>query len=175
MCDFCNRVDDLPDRIFYESKNKKWFAFLSAPPHTKGHTILAAQSHCGKCPQEMTEDVLQGVDIALFEVTQAIRQCYDPQPKDILLASLRGDAGHFHFHLVPLWPEDEECWRKVTGYKKAHLMEFLGALEKKHDFLMLEREAKDKKKPCEQRAESTKQMKPEIQKLREITGYPKQA
>jgi hypothetical protein len=74
-----------------------------------------------------------------------------------------------------LWPEDEQCWRIVTGYKKAHLMEFLGALEKKHDYLMLEREAKDKKKPCEQRAESTKVMAPEIHKLREITGYPKNA
>jgi diadenosine tetraphosphate (Ap4A) HIT family hydrolase len=173
MCDFCSRVGDFPDRIFYESK--KWFAFLTAPPHTKGHTVLAAQPHCGKCPQDMNEDVLHGLEISLFEVTQAIRQCYDPQPKDILLASLRGDAGHFHIHLVPLWPEEEQYWRRVTGYKKAHLMEFLGALEKKHDFLMLEREAKDKKEPREQRADSTQQMKPEIQKLREITGYQKKA
>ena len=173
MCDFCSRADDLPDRIFYESK--KWFAFLSAPPHTKGHTILAAQPHRGKCPQDMNEDVLKGLESALFEVTQAIKQCYDPQPKDILLASLRGDAGHFHFHLVPLWPEDEQPWRIVTGYKKAHLMEFLGALEKKHDYLMLEREAKEKKEPQVQRAESTQLMAPEIQKLREITGYPKKA
>lgn len=171
MCDFCSRVKDLPDRIFYE--NEKWFAFLSAPSHTRGHTILAAQPHCGKCPRDMNLDILKKLDVALFEVTQAIRQCYDSQPKDILFASLRGDAGHFHIHLVPLWPEEERCWRKVTGYKKAHLMEFLGALEKKHDFLMLEREAKDKKKPCEQRAESTQQMTPEIKKLREITGFPK--
>jgi len=123
----------------------------------------------------MNEDVLKGLESALFEVTQAIKQCYDPQPKDILLASLRGDAGHFHFHLVPLWPEDEQPWRIVTGYKKAHLMEFLGALEKKHDYLMLEREAKEKKEPQVQRAESTQLMAPEIQKLREITGYPKKA
>jgi diadenosine tetraphosphate (Ap4A) HIT family hydrolase len=173
MCDFCSRVDDLPKRIFYESK--KWFAFLSAPPHTKGHTIIAAQPHGGKCPLDMNEDVLKGLESALFEVTQAIKQCYDPQPKDILLASLRGDAGHFHFHLVPLWPEDEQCWRTVTGYKKAHFMEFLGALEKKHDYLILEREAKEKKGPRIQRAESTQLMAPEIQKLREITGYPKKA
>jgi hypothetical protein len=69
MCDFCSRAHDFPDRIFYESK--KWFAFLAAPPHTKGHTILAAQPDCGKCPQDMNEDILQGFENALFEVTQA--------------------------------------------------------------------------------------------------------
>jgi len=51
-----------------------------------------------------------------------------------------------------LWPEEEHCWRRVTGYKKAHLMEFLGSLEKRHYFLMLERETKEGRKPSEQRA-----------------------
>jgi diadenosine tetraphosphate (Ap4A) HIT family hydrolase len=56
----------------------------------------------------MNKDILSGLDAALYEVTEAIRQCYDPAPKDILLASLRGDITHFHIHLVPLWPEDEQ-------------------------------------------------------------------
>jgi diadenosine tetraphosphate (Ap4A) HIT family hydrolase len=119
----------------------------------------------------MNKDILSGLDAALYEVTEAIRQCYDPAPKDILLASLRGDITHFHIHLVPLWPEDEQWWRRVTGYKKGHLMEFLGSLEKRHNFLQLECEAKEKKDEEAQRGESTRQMAPEILKLREITGY----
>jgi diadenosine tetraphosphate (Ap4A) HIT family hydrolase len=105
-CDFCARFGCLPDRVFYETV--RWFAFVSAPAHAKGHTILAAQPREGNCPQGMNKDILSGLDAALYEVTEAIRQCYDPAPKDILLASLRGDITHFHIHLVPLWPEDEQ-------------------------------------------------------------------
>lgn len=173
MCDFCDRTEDLPDRIFFESD--RWFAFLTAPPHTKGHTVLAAQPHDGQCPQDINEALLRGLETALLKVTEAIRKCYDPKPKDILLASLRGDESHFHIHLVPLWPEEEHCWRRVAGYKKAHLMEFLGSLEKRHDFLMLEREAKEGRKPSEQRAECTRKMSREIEKLGEFTGYKAKA
>jgi diadenosine tetraphosphate (Ap4A) HIT family hydrolase len=168
-CDFCLRSGCLPDRVFYETV--WWFAFVSAPPHAKGHTILAAQPLEGKCPREIKKDILFGFEAALQEVTEAIGKCYDPAPKDILLASLRGDITHFHFHLVPLWPEDEQCWRKVTGYKNGHLMEFLGSLEKRHNFLLLECEAKKGKDEETRRKESTLQMTTEIQKLRDITGY----
>ena len=168
-CDFCVRSGCLPDRVFYETD--WWFAFVSAPPHAKGHTILAAQSREGNCPQEMNKDVLSGLGAAVHEVTEAIRQCYDPAPKDILVASLRGDMAHFHIHLVPLWPEDEDCWRRVTGYKKGHLMEFLGSLEKRHNFLILQRKAKEGKDEETQRTESTQEMASEIQKLQKITKY----
>jgi hypothetical protein len=58
-------------------------------------------------------------------------------------------------------------------------MEFIGSLEKKRDFLLLER-AKTKKENGktvkgkteeEQRLESTKELLGEIQALRKITGY----
>ncbi len=166
-CDFCERDRDLKRCIFYEKG--KWFAFLSAPPHPRGHTILAAKSKNGECPQEMNKKNLSEVDMALDKVREAIQKAYDPL--DLLLVSVRGDIKHFHFHIVPLWPEDEQCWRKVTGYKKAHLMEFLGSLEKKHDFLVRECEAKEKICSRCQRAESTHKMAGEIKKLREITGY----
>jgi len=170
-CSFCKRDEDLCRRIFYEEKG--WFAFLSSPPHTKGHTILAVSKRPqdSMCPQQMTKEVLCGLEVALFNVTRAIEQCYDPKPKNILLASLRGDEGHFHFHLVPLWPEEERCWRRVTGYPKAHLMEFLGSLEKRHDFDVLWKEAKDKIPEEEQRAKFTKVLSGEIEKLRQITKY----
>ena len=168
-CNFCIRSGCIPDRVFYDTVS--WFAFVSAPPHAKGHTILAAQPHEGKCPQEMNKNVLSGFDVALHEVTEAIRKCYDPAPKDILLASLRGDITHFHIHLVPLWPEDEQYWRRVTGYKKGHLMEFLGSIEKRQNFLQIQCEAKEGKDEETQRRESTRLMAPEIQKLREIIGY----
>ncbi len=168
-CDFCLRSGGLPDRVFYETT--WWFAFVSAPPHAKGHSILAARPRKGECPQGINKKVLSGLGMALHDVTEAIRKCYDPAPKDILLASLRGDITHFHIHLVPLWAEDEQSWRRVTGYKNGHLMEFLGSLERRHNFSLLECEAKDGKDEETQRSESTRQMKAEIQKLREITGY----
>ncbi len=169
QCDFCVRSGCLPDRVFYETI--RWFAFVSAPPHAKGHTILAARPRKEQCPQGINGDVLSGLETALQHVTEAIRKCYDPPPKDILLASLRGDITHFHIHLVPLWPEDEKSWRAVTGYKNGHLMEFLGSLERRHNFTLLECKAKEGKDEETQRSESTRHMRPEIQKLRKITGY----
>ncbi len=172
-CPFCIRYGCIPDRVFYDTDS--WFAFVSAPPHAKGHTILAAQPHNGNCPQIMSKDILSGFDVALSEITEAILKCYDPAPKEILLASLRGSVTHFHVHLVPLWNEDEECLRRVTCYKKGHLMEFLGSLEKRQYFLQIQCEAKEGKNEETQRIESTRQMAPEIHRLREIIGYSPKA
>ena len=170
-CDFCNRPDNLQDRIFYEDNGLGWFAFLAAPPHTSGHTILAVISQEGKCPQDFEAQTLHGLGTALCAVVQAIRECYAPHIKDVLFASLRGDVKHFHLHLLPLWPEEEKGWREVTGYHDSHLMEFIGSLEKKQNFLVRECVAKKGKSEERQRLESTIELSGEIQALRRITGY----
>jgi diadenosine tetraphosphate (Ap4A) HIT family hydrolase len=169
----------LSDRVFYEDTAAGWFAFLSAPPHTKGHAILAAIGGDGQCPQGFAPEILHGLDTALSEVVQAILKDNAPHIENVLFASLRGQEPHFHVHPLPLWPKEEKCWREVTGYRDSHLMEFIGSLEKKRDFLLLER-AKTKKENGktvkgkteeEQRLESTKELLGEIQALRKITGY----
>jgi diadenosine tetraphosphate (Ap4A) HIT family hydrolase len=174
-CDFCDRPSNLQDRIFYQNSELGWFAFLNAPPHTSGHTILAAIGRGGKCPQEFDPQTLHGLGTALCDVVQAIRECYAPRIKDILFASLRGDVKHFHLHLLPLWPEEEKRWREVTGYCDSHLMEFIGSLEKKQNFLVLECAAKEGKSEELQRLDSITELSGEIQALRRITGYPPRA
>ena len=168
-CPFCNK-ENVEDRIFYE--DIKWMAFLAAPPHTKGHIILAAQPLKKGCPEKMDKNILSGLNVALHNVTEAIQKCYNPPPKDILTTSLRGDIKHVHFHLVPLWAEDEQYWRRVTGYKKAHLMEFLGSLEKKHDFEVLDG-IRNGIQEDEQRTKAIELMSEEIVTLRKFTGYKK--
>ena len=166
-CPFCTRPDDLPDRIFYEDADTGWFAFLSAPPHTSGHTILAALPRDKNCPQAFEIKTLRGIDRALCDVVAAIKECYAPHIHDVLMASLRGDVRHFHLHLLPLWPEEEKQWRSVTGYPDSHFMEFMGALEKKHDFKL-----RNSSKPEKgQRLASNKDMIGEINALRKITRY----
>jgi len=171
-CPFCSRPTNLQDRIFYEKNDLGWFAFLNAPPHTRGHTILAAIGRDRKCPLEFDLQTLHGLGTALYDVVQGIRECYAPHIKDVLFASLRGNVKHFHLHLLPLWPEEEKRWREVTGYPDSHLMEFIGSLEKKHDFLLLERAIKEDKPEERQRLESTAELSGEIYALRRITGYP---
>jgi diadenosine tetraphosphate (Ap4A) HIT family hydrolase len=101
-----------------------------------------------------------------------MRKCYKRiEHKRILLSSLRGDTPHFHIHILPLWPEEYKSWKRVTGYPGSHLMEFLGSLEKKHDFLLLQREAKEDKSEETQCLESTKALSAEIRSLRQIIGY----
>lgn len=83
VCPFCNRPSNLEDRIFYENNELGWFAFLSAPPHTSGHTILAAIGRGGKCLQGFDPQTLHGFGTALCDVVQVILECYSPHIKDV--------------------------------------------------------------------------------------------
>jgi len=181
-CPFCN-TKDLSKRIFYyqkndnknnKNKNFKFFAFLAAPPHTRGHTILAVYSPSEKeCPRKlnsMTLSRLDGLGNALGDVIKVLKVHYDP--KDILLASLRGDVKHFHIHLIPLDKNEESEWRKGTGYENSHLMEFIGALEKKGNYRELRLETNGVKVK-QQRANFEKDRKTieDVKKLRNIAGY----
>jgi len=70
-----------------------------------------------------------------------------------------------------LWEEEEKRWREVTGYKEAHLLEFLGSREKKQDFLLSELALKEGKPKETVRLESIAKLLDEIQVLRRITGF----
>ena len=137
-CEFCN-LKKLGPRIFYKEGN--WAAFLAAPYHTRGHTILIRIKKKGKCPQKLNKNVLPGMGCAIADVSKALMSCkyYDPKPKKILFASLRGDVEHFHIHLIPLWGNEEIEWREEQiennhlCYEKGHLIEYLGNLERKGD------------------------------------------
>jgi diadenosine tetraphosphate (Ap4A) HIT family hydrolase len=94
-------------------------------------------------------------------------------PKDILFSSLRGDITHFHVHLVPLWADEEDSWRRTKGdsYKRGHLMEFLGNLEKQAEELA-ERERRTRQiTEDEQRREIAEKLKLEVEELRKVSGY----
>lgn len=169
-CPFCDKPKDVRDCIFYEKQKRGWFAFLSAPPHIKGHAIIAAKERNGKCPQGFDKKVLEDLGIALFEVVEAMSEFYNFHINDIIVASLRGNIRHFHFHLLPIWPEEEQRWRDVTGYKDSHLMEFIGSLEKRHDFEVSEVKNKDGKSEEDQRLDWIPKLSGEIMALKRITG-----
>jgi diadenosine tetraphosphate (Ap4A) HIT family hydrolase len=80
-CPFCN-IDTLRDRIFYE--NDKWIAFLAAPFHKKGHSIISEKPCCSVCPQVDRRGWgdLHCFGSSIGEVTTAIAKHYNP--KDIL-------------------------------------------------------------------------------------------
>jgi diadenosine tetraphosphate (Ap4A) HIT family hydrolase len=178
-CPFCNRRSDIWRRVFYKDAKKAWFAFLDAHPYTKGHVILAALKQKGPCPQEFDPKVFHFLGGALCDVERAMRKCY-PHMKHVLFASLRGDVKHFHIHLLPLWPEEEACWRKITGYSDAHFMEFIGLLEKRRDFRLLNSQLENALKKAKLnkgnlvntlRRESIKGLSVQIKALRKITGF----
>ena len=173
VCPFCN-VNDvwMEKRIFYRDKN--WYAFLAAPFHTRGHTILAALSKNYKCPKEFSEEVFGGLSTAILKTIKIMKKCYSA--RDILLSSLRGSEPHFHFHLVPLWEHEEKEWRdkkRYKGefkdrerYKDGNLMEFLGDLEEtanKREEIQREKEGWTVE---EQRHKIIISLGPEVQKLR---------
>jgi diadenosine tetraphosphate (Ap4A) HIT family hydrolase len=122
-CSFCEPGPDIRKRVFYERPD--WYAFLAAPPYAKGHTILARQKAGAECPTALLREHLRGTDQALPDVVEAIRSHYSPKPKDVLVASLRGKEPHVHWHLIPLWEEQERAWRLGSRHERGHLFEFL--------------------------------------------------
>jgi hypothetical protein len=50
-------------------------------------------------------------------------------------------------------------------------MEFLGSLERRRDFLILQNTASRRRSEKKQRQESTRKLKSEIAALRKVTGY----
>ena len=113
---------------------------------------------------------MEKMGAVLYSVSKAIKIMY--KPKDVLFASVRGEIKHFHFHLIPLYEEDEKKWKKEKQYKDAgHLLEFLGYLEKEGDTKAL-RERKQKGwNGDKQREEIEKKLEGKITLLQKVTGY----
>jgi len=171
-CPFCN-LTKLQPRTFYRDSN--WVAFLAAPPHTRGHTILAAVAGNNFCPQNPNKEVLAGISSSLPNIITALKVHY--KPKDVLFASLRGSEGHFHIHLFPLWEQEESAWRRSKPdqdfYKKGHLLEFLGFLEERGDRRAAAERQAEMWTECEQRELIIQkdQFKSDLAALRRITRY----
>ncbi len=173
-CPFCIS-SELEPRSFY--KNGNWLAFLAAPAHTRGHTILAAVGSQDKCPKNPDKVVLSGIGDALANVIQALKTHF--KPKDVLFASLRQALPHFHVHLIPLWKEQEANWRKSKAdqsvYGKGHLLEYLGILEQRGDLNAADERGINGWSEDEQRENTMRQpqFRCDVIKLRGITDYDK--
>jgi diadenosine tetraphosphate (Ap4A) HIT family hydrolase len=166
-CIFCNRTP-LESRVFYDQHN--WYAFLTAPPYTKGQTILALKKR-DVCPVGLTAENLYGLDIAIAAVSQILLAHY--RPKDILVASLRGRDPHLHFHLVPLWEEEEREWRTKSLRKKGYLMEYLGHVEHTAETRIESERAQNGLSEDEYRELLIPQLRPDVIALRAMSLYKK--
>jgi diadenosine tetraphosphate (Ap4A) HIT family hydrolase len=170
-CPFCQR-DTLEVRVFYD--DTRWFAFLAAPYHTKGHAILAVRKQDGmSCPEGLRWEIFAGFDRALATVARVLQKHY--QPKDILFASMRGDITHTHCHLIPRWKDEEVRWRENNSYgEKGHLLEFVGFLEKTGDATAKAQRDDKGLTDEEQRTAlvNTPSFRADVEALRRLTGYP---
>jgi diadenosine tetraphosphate (Ap4A) HIT family hydrolase len=128
MCAFCDRDQCLLQRVFLDRPD--WFAFLAAPFHANGHTILAAKKTGEQCPTSL-EGCSAGLGVAIAEVMAILNEHYETE--NVLIGSVRGDLPHFHFHLIPLDKNVEREWRAERLYERGHLLEFMGHLEEQGD------------------------------------------
>ncbi len=147
-CSLCD-YETLQKRIFYEDNNN-WICFLAAPYHTEGHCIIAPIDKKAKeytidsCKFNNKEnkgyDKFKGIDAAFLVVSQSLMDYYKKKNSEkgkiinFLYASVCGDEGHFHFHIIPRWSNDEKRWRKSKQrFEKGYLLSFLGFLELEAD------------------------------------------
>jgi diadenosine tetraphosphate (Ap4A) HIT family hydrolase len=168
-CVFCERTS-LETRIFYDQHN--WYAFLTAPPYTKGQTILTLKKLDTQCPTGLTAENLKGLDVAIADVSQMLLSYY--HPKDILVASLRGRDPHIHFHLIPLWEEEELAWRKCSLRKKGYLLEYLGHVEHTAETRIETERAQNGLSEDEHRDLIIPQLQPDVTALRALSFYEKE-
>jgi len=169
-CPFCD-IESLKPRIFYQKGN--WLGLLAAPAHSKGHSILFTLKGGVDCPNEINKlgpQIWDEMGPALKDMSYVLMKYY--QPRDLLLASVRGDVRHFHFHLIPLWEKEEKMWRTERGYKeRGHLLEYLGYLEIQGDTKCEKERRKKGWSEGKQRNKITEKLAPDIHGLRSVSGY----
>jgi len=147
--DYCSLCDykTLRRRIFYEDKSNIWICFLAAPYHTEGHCIIvpvdkkATKYSITSCKfKNEGFKKFKDTDKAFLVVSQLLMDYYknrNPEKGEIinlLYALCCGDEGHFHFHIIPHWSNDEKSWRESKKmFDKGYLLSFLGFLELEGD------------------------------------------
>jgi len=147
--DYCSLCDykTLKRRAFYDDENNIWICFLAAPYHTEGHSIIipidrkATKYSIGSCKfKNMEFKEFEGMEKAFSVVSQSLMKYYkDRNPEkgkiiNLLYALCCGDEGHFHFHIIPRWSNDEKRWRQSSKiFEKGYLLSFLGFLELEGD------------------------------------------
>lgn len=166
-CVFCER-QSLEPRVFYD--HRRLVCLSSGTPSAEGHTILAVKNSRADCRTALWHEYLQGLDIALAGVVQALLRRY-PRPQDVLVASLRGKDPHVHWHLVPLWQGQERGWRRQSLNEEGHLFEFLGHVEKTAQSKAQHERTERGWSEEEQRAHLQPDLQPDVDSLRAIIGY----
>ena len=171
-CPFCD-ITKVEKRVFFIGK--EWYAFLAAPFHAPGHTILAARinicpTRTDYCPRSFHEVPWQSLGEQLKRVSECLTSYY--KSDDILYSSVRGDIKHFHFHLIPFWNDDANEWRLKMGYgEKGHLLEYIGNLEREGDKFANQECKLYKISKEKQREEIEKRLSGDVEELREIMEY----
>ncbi len=130
---------------------------------------MALKNSGPDCPTALTRGYLRGLDVAIASVIDLMDQHF--QPKDVLVASLRGRDPHIHFHLMPLWEAEEREWRRQSLREKGHLFEFLGYVERNAESRAQRERIERGWSEERHRAESAKQLQPDIVALRAIASY----
>jgi diadenosine tetraphosphate (Ap4A) HIT family hydrolase len=70
-CTFCEQ--DLSKARFFEGHG--WFAFLDSNPMVKGHTIVA-RVRAGSCPDLLNEGNLEGSQIIVPKIADALKEAF---------------------------------------------------------------------------------------------------
>jgi diadenosine tetraphosphate (Ap4A) HIT family hydrolase len=109
------------------------------------------------------------VDVAIAAVTKMLLAHFCP--KDILVASLRGRDPHIHFHLMPLWEDEERAWRMQSHRKKGYLMEYLGYVEHSAETRIEIERATMRLSEDEHRERIIPQLQSDVDALRAMSHY----
>lgn len=116
-CVFCNKIDGDDDAEMVVARSAHVYVTLNRYPYSNGHLMVVPYAHIAT-QEAMSAEALTDLMLTVNRTLAALRRLYDP-PAFNLGANLGSAAGagiaeHFHFHIVPRWPNDSNFMTSIA-------------------------------------------------------------
>ncbi len=108
-CVFCNLAAAQDDNRQVITYANQVYVTLNLYPYNTGHVMVVPYEHV-QSQEQLPTDVLTEIMVTTNQCLAVLRKVYNPPAfnlgVNLGVAAGAGIAEHYHFHIVPRWPND---------------------------------------------------------------------